>query len=223
MAEAGSNTILSEDEIEAALSEIESMPGGLDDIPDLDDGLTSKLTPAPKEPAKPRPPAKQAVPPPANAPAMQTPDAAPVEAAESSDAAERVAEMTPADEVTPAPEREGWAAKIKRVIATRLRRVDADEDVNVGFSARNPHDWLQLAGTSLDKMLDLVNRPFQWMKAETRQVVGLIALVTLTFSLIVALAGPRLAPSNSAVEFIQQKRAELVMKSPLDAARAEQP
>lgn len=66
---------------------------------------------------------------------------------------------------------------------------------------------------ALDRVLWLVNLPFDWMPNGTRAVVGQVALATTVLSLLAAHILPALFPRRDALTFLAEKRAALDARS----------
>lgn len=216
------NSILSEAEIEAALSEIESMSADAEQIPSLDDGKAagavavpvnlgpSKAAPPPK-PARPRAAPPKPAPPPAApesaAPANQSNEAVPV-AATAPDEPFRpptfierlhqaiVPQPIPDDVDEPAPE------------TAPVDGVDAAGEA-APAPAPPPRGVVHQARLAVDIVLELGNMPFRWVPIPARWLIGIVGLVTLILATAAVVGTPWLRPSRGAVEFVRQKAAEV--------------
>ncbi len=222
MAISGSNAILSEEEIEAALSEIETSPDQQDAIPDLDDGLGDDPAPEPvaeaAAPAKTAPPVADAalkdaeaadeVEPadPAPAPASETPPAS---------AVEPVQDQSVEPVAAPGATRtRGLVGRLLSLLPGRRAKSKAAappaEDASPADAPPRPRRSPgQVLRDMANAALDAVNSPFAWLSPEARRIVGLAGLVTMALALALCYLGPMLAERNSPVAFIAQKTAEL--------------
>lgn len=182
-----STPIVSEAEIQAALAEAQAQATS---IPSLDDGQSAAVVPVPVETAAPlRPLPREA--PPDVAPA---PVAAPEPAA-----AQPVATPTPAPGSTPPASAEAPAAGLPE-----------ESTAEPAAGAR----WWRIGGRIVDLLYSLIdgvlwalNRPFERLSAETRQLLGVLALVTVIISLAAAYWLPRLWPPRDAVSQLSRQSA----------------
>ena len=62
---------------------------------------------------------------------------------------------------------------------------------------------------ALDAALDAINRPFGWLNDEARQLVGLVALVTLVVSIAAMILMPLLVPRRDALTLLREQVAQL--------------
>lgn len=278
----GSNTILSEDEIEAALAEIESMPEQLDQIPSLDDGQDGDhdAVKVPANAAQPRPTERstrvtgeQAQPPKKEAKKSPEPQPEPVAAAdetvdegdatpsprkpllnlgallatlrallpfgrrkaepETADAAEAATDLLPhTEEADVAEEAESDAPDDAATAPDEddTEAVDEDEEeyddladdaefVDEEFLEDYKQPWWFPLYVGLDIALDYINRPFLRFGTNFRWAIGIVALVTAILSTAVILTGPSLLREKTAIDFVQEKKVEARMSSPLATPR----
>lgn len=68
-------------------------------------------------------------------------------------------------------------------------------------------DWAYVA---LDQSLTVINAPFTWLGAETRQLVGLVAGAVIATSIICALVLPAVVPARNAVTVLHDKSEEAI-------------
>ncbi|MEW6197610.1 MAG: hypothetical protein AB1601_02950 [Planctomycetota bacterium] len=184
MAGGASTPIVSEAEIQAALAEAQAHATS---IPSLDDGQSPTVVPVPVETAAPLRPLPREAPPEAAAPApgaTPEPAAAPAPGSTPPDPAGAQAAGPPAD---PTAEPAGAGPRWWRV-AGRI---------------------LDLLYNFVDGVLWALNRPFEKLSAETRQLLGWLALATVVVSLAAAYWLPRLWPHRDAVSQLTRQSAAL--------------
>ncbi len=184
MAGGASTPIVSEAEIQAALAEAQAHATS---IPSLDDGQSAAVVPVPVETAAPLRPLPREAPP--DAAATPAPGAAP--------------EPAPTSAAAPGNTPPGPA---------EARAAGPPEELTAAAGAR----WWRLGGRVLDLLYNFVdtllwalNRPFEKLSAETRQLLGVLALVTVVISLAAAYWLPRLWPPRDAVSQLTRQSAAL--------------
>jgi hypothetical protein len=182
MSDQNPTSLATEDEITAALAEAERQAAG---IPSLDDGSDENVVHVPVEtgpPRRPQPPPKPDDSPASRVVAVPRPAADPPETA-AAVAAEPVADDSLDEESDDEP--------INRPpILSRLTRFV----------------WLVYDG--MDLALWAINRPFEWMKPETRQLTGMLGIVTIATSLLALYLLPILAPPRDAITILKEQALE---------------
>jgi hypothetical protein len=240
------NTVVTDEELEAAIAEVENLAPGDPSIPSLDDGQQPE-----KPPAAPQQPQPSVVAIPVGAiPPKQRRAEEPAAAPETPPAAKPTAttpETTAAQ--SPAPARTGlfWrlVARCVQALLVLLRRLpvakagaaapaeappapsptaeqtpaapdspapaEAESDASAAPEARG--GLVTRVLNVLDRVLDLVNRPFYSMPPTARYVLGITGLVTIGVSLLAWLTVPLLVHGDDPVSFIRQKRIEVELKA----------
>lgn len=226
-----SNALLPEDELQAALAEIEQMTG--DDaavIPDLDDGrgdMVEEAAPAVKETEVE-----------ADEPAAAD-RAGPLSIesiAEEVAALEAQVERGAVEEAAAAEGRAGAAGgtagaaetgasrkKIRLVAGKQAEErdvADYEPPADLASATGGPlpaHPRAPL-GIRIFRVVDnallSINRPFEWIGADARRVLGYAGLVTLLVALLAMAVMPVIMPHRDAVVFVQERVAELGAASP---------
>ena len=211
-----SSSVLTKEELEAAIAEVEALAPGEGSIPSLDDGAGEDAVPIPLPIPVPVPSSPQ------------------VPAVGSAEPPPRDTEPPKAD---PAPA-EGTTSDI-----TKTAEADASGERSVGIVQRLL-GWLPLFATRsgppstprppdaiasrpsnpafrlIDITLDLINRPFTRLSPDTRRIIGIVGIVTLVTSLLSAVLLPLVIPHKDALTFLQQKRVEVLLAP---AEEAEEP
>ncbi|MBU0637631.1 MAG: hypothetical protein KKB50_02105 [Planctomycetes bacterium] len=206
------SSILSDDEIQAALAEVESLAiGEKGGIPSLDDGRgsTPVVTVAVSRPDVDLD--RQASPDSGKPVATSTLPPAPPRAA--------TAVVPPAPSTKKASP--GEAAPER---ATRAEE-EADKDDRAEDSAP-PLPKSRLAAlltiggrcvySALDLMLTVIDWPLARARPQTRALVGLLAIITIVTSIVAGSLLPALVPRGGAVRFLAQKTAELQLTQPAE-------
>jgi hypothetical protein len=237
------NTVITPEELEAAIAEVEAMAPGHADIPNLDDGNSNQVVPIPV----PAPPV-QAIPPvAASEGAAPTPPPEPA-----SDAAQP--DAPPTDK----PRRQGkigqllaaltgkvsgiLRALISRLPSLRRRKKPEDEPADQAAPAppqpaATPEDGPSgedadgdagkpppmLIIRVLDIALELINRPFTWVPPSARQVLGIAGVVTILVSMLAMVLFPLVLPHDDPITFLRQKRAEQLVVAPEPTPEAPTP
>ena len=221
LGEAKANTVVSDDELSAAIAEIESLnPTQQDDIPSLDDGSTERhVVPIPLPvPAVKRSPQDVLT---ATADAAATAEPPPGRA----EPAAEPAAATKTEETAP-PARRGPGV-LQRLLASlpvlrrRRRAKPAQPALDTRAVEKAPKTSVVEAAPSgnfilrmLDTVLDLVNRPFDFLTPAARQKLGLVGLATIVTSILAACLLPLLMPKHDPVSSLRAKRAELQVAPP---------
>lgn len=189
MAGGASPPIVSEAEIQAALAEAEAQATS---IPSLDDGQPPAVVSVPVETAAPLRPLPRESPPEAAATAPTTPG------------------VSPPPAVTPAPAPGGAPSGPAEAQAAAS---PAESSAEPAVAAAR---WWGVGGRIVDLLYSVIdgvlwalNRPFEKLSAETRQLLGLLALVTVIVSLTAAYLLPRLCPPRDAVSQLTRQSAAL--------------
>ena len=196
MAGGASPPIVSEAEIQAALAEAEAQATS---IPSLDDGQPPAVVSVPVETAAPLRPLPRESPPEAAATAPTTPG------------------VSPPPAVTPAPAPGGAPSGPAEAQAAAS---PAESSAEPAVAAAR---WWGVGGRIVDLLYSVIdgvlwalNRPFEKLSAETRHLLGLLALVrpllpgrTVTVSLTAAYLLPRLCPPRDAVSQLTRQSAAL--------------
>jgi|GEM_PF-6451055 len=176
--------IVSDAEIQAALAEAQAKAT---EIPSLDDGQGQHVVPVPIEP--PAPPRPAAVPRPAATVAPAAPRASATPAA-------------PAGPPATAPQ-PGWLSTLLAGLLGWLRIGKRKAAADAG--ARR--SLCELLLRALDRFLTVVNRPFERLSPETRNLAGMLALVTIVVALGSLYLLPRLSPPRDALSQLARQRA----------------
>ena len=216
------NSILSEAEIEAALSEIESMSGNAEQIPSLDDGKASgavaipvnlgpsKAAPPPK-PARPQAaapkPAATTAPPQAATPAAQPDSSAAGDTATAHEQTWRpptfIERLHQAIVPQPIPD------TIEEPPPPTAEAGGTDGTADSRPAPAPTRGIAHQARLAVDVVLELGNMPFRWVPAPARWIVGIVGAVTLILATLAVVGTPWLRPSRGAVEFVRQTAAEV--------------
>lgn len=193
MADTGKNELLSKEELEAAIAEIEALGPEKDGVPDLQaEDKPDKIVPIPVPGLKPgaAPPAgipRESNPAPAAAPsAAAPPTAAPRAESSVSDRPSSFLPDEPGSEESP-------PARTTAPPSRRPRRFSA--------LVRLPSLLYQAA----DLTLSALNRPTAWLPGSIRSLLGLIGLVTIVVSLIAAFGLPLLFPPHDPVATLRKQ------------------
>lgn len=224
-----SNSLVSDDELLAALSEVEAL--GDAGVPDLDDGAAATQSDAGSADPQ-RAPQKPAAKPNAGpAPDPDDPlaelnpfgendlsaafaavDFDGMEAEEEGEATED--EIAIEFEAEPSPPA-SKGAKLRFQLGKKPEVVVAEQSDESSDERRRKTpaaprtSWRRRVYRLVDQTLDLINRPFGWVPASVRQLVGHLALVTIVMSLLAGTIIPAMMRARSAVRFVQLKRAAL--------------
>jgi hypothetical protein len=203
-------TLASDAEIEAALTEAEAQAAG---IPSLDDGREQTIVPVPVQPDS-QPVVKKRLP----------QDVAPVVVV-AAPTEEQPPEPPSAISHQPAAGRFGWLRRLApRLLALlRLRRTlpvpsaetpaqssapDTAAPAQQQPPPAEPRPALpagRIVYRALDALLAAVNWPFNRMGPEARQLVGILATVTIVVSLLAAHFLPILLPPRDAISQLHQR------------------
>jgi hypothetical protein len=192
-------TLASDAEIEAALTEAEAQAAG---IPSLDDGGEQTIVPVPVQPDS-QPVVKKRLP----------QDVAPVVVL-AAPPEEQPPEQPSAIRHQPAAGRFGWLRRLApRLLALlRLRRTlpvpSAETPAQQQPPPAEPRPALPagcIVYRALDALLAAVNWPFNRMGPEARQLVGILATVTIVVSLLAAHFLPILLPPRDAISQLHQR------------------
>lgn len=70
---------------------------------------------------------------------------------------------------------------------------------------------------AVDQGLDTINRPFEWMEERTRTLVGWVALTTLIVSFLAVVLMPLILPHRDAIVFLEEKLVKLDAPPPAEA------
>lgn len=219
--EADKPAVLSEDEIEAALAEINSMdPEEIDRIPSLDDGDedASQPPPKPKPKSKPKPQAKSksAAKKPRNV-TEHGPVSVIDEEESGSESAGEVETGGPDQAAISIGQRiqailDRFSSKVSGLVAflpllrkkpaAPAEKAEKKSETGEGEAEESP---LPLSLRVIDKALGLINAPFSKVDPSTRQTLGIVALVTVAMSLLATFVVPYLVPRSAALEFLERQ------------------
>ncbi len=231
MSEKSTNAVISDEELNAAIAEVEAMQ----DVPSLDDGRDEKpvvTVPIPvpavrtirRQDAADQGSQKQAK---TEKSAPTTPPK-PTPAKPASAAA-----TTQPDAARPRPRR-GLLARVLAALAAlslpglrkRRRRSKAAPEESSAQTEPAPAPEQDAAGARpsalsrllwlLDTVLELVNRPFAFLTPEARRTIGAVSLVTLLVSVLAGYLLPILVPRQDPVTTLYRMRAE-VLAAPADS------
>ena len=233
MSEESSNTVLTAEELDAAIAEIEAIPAeekGV--IPCLDDGSESKVVQIPV----PTPGVKTES---ESAPRSSEVDEAQPESppgkTEPPSSEEKSKDPAPSSDAPP-----GLKHKFPRFVAgligglrQRLGRLpllgqrrEKTSDPPAAAPAPKPdvpaepvepaEPTVSVPPTNLllrllDKVLELINRPFHWVPQSARNILGLAGVVTIIVSLVVLYVLPLVMTREDPISFIHRKRAEQIV------------
>jgi len=218
MTDAAPNTLLPEDELQAALAEIERM--SRDDaaaIPDLDDG---RGQPAGSD----SPSAKPNSAPSRDEQAGTQADAAERDSGGTEHDAARTNIRSAADDETPAAVGDGGetGSQADRKLHFEIGKKAPDHDVaeyeppsaapvtaEEILAAQPTTPLRKRIYRAADRALDAVNQPFEWMGEEARRLVGYVALATLVVSILAIALMPLVMPHRDAVVFVQERLVSL--------------
>jgi len=207
MSEKGSNQIISPEELEAAIAEIEAMgPADQAQIPSLDDGR-GEVVPVPV-------PVPTMTPRAAGETSGEAAATGPVGGPSSADTTSG-GQAAPAQPCPPtpaeAPSSRGFPGRLIGAVrrwrsARRGAAAEAPTEGKPGPKGESvPSNWLLRL---IDTALAVVNRPFWWVPPEARRVLGLGGVVTIIVSILVGTLYPALVKRTDPVAFVYQKRAE---------------
>ncbi len=225
MSQTGPNSLLSSEEIEAALAEIETLTPGQDNaIPDLGDGSDDPVHYVPVKSDS----------------AGGTSHSSPMGGAGADDVVRvqgpaALCEGETEKPSAPARRRSRWAV-IRQVLfglwpkrAPKTPRAAAESGMKPATTA-SLHDadrpetdrttdskrsWGAFIYDTLDRWLETLSKPFS---PTTRRWIGLVAAVTLITSALAMTLFPLLYPNRDGLWFLNQKNAELLMANANEAA-----
>ena len=233
MSEENSNTVLTAEELDAAIAEIEAIPAEEKEaIPSLDDGSESKVVQIPV----PAPGVKKK--------SENTPQSSEAEAAQQESPPDKTEPLSTAGKSKdPAPSTDtqsGLKQKPPRLVAGLIgglcqvlgwvpfvgRRRERTSAPPEAAPAPKPDAAAESAKPSvptvvappanillwlLDKTLELINRPFHWIPQSTRSILGLAGVVTIVVSLVVLYVLPLVMTREDPISFIHNKRTEQIV------------
>lgn len=188
------NDLMPEEDLQAALAEIESMsPEEFDSIPDLDDGGGDA------EFSDPSPGGEEL-----QAALTELENLSAPDADSSADAAApKVSKAKPAAGGNKPRFQVGKKATPKTNAATEKKKPEPLPDAGEISAA------LALALRVADVVLALIDRPFSALSEARRTTIGYIALATIAVSLVAMVILPYTLPTRDAIAYVQQKRAAL--------------
>jgi hypothetical protein len=194
------NPVLTQEELNAAIAEVEPLAPGEGGIPNLDDATETTAVPIPI-PIQP-PPVVRAV-------AARQP-------AHGASAAPTQAEVSRAEAPATTLERPGLIARL----LSSLRHTHPS-DVENSAASGVPAPRANVLYRLVDGLLGLVNRPFAALSPPVRQAIGAVGIVTIIVSLAAGGLFPRLFPPKDAVAFLRAKRAQAASALASPAKEAE--
>lgn len=202
-----SSSVLTKEELEAAIAEVEALAPGEGGIPSLDDGAGEETVPIPVPipvpvPASPQVPAIGSGKPPPRDTEIPKADPTPAEGTTSDSTKTADADASGEQSAGIVQRLLGWLPPF----AVRGGPPSTPRPPNAAASRpSNP------AYRLIDIALDLINRPFAHLSPDTRRIIGIVGIVTLVTSLLSAVLFPLVIPRKDALTFLQQKRVEVLL------------
>ena len=196
------NALVSEDDLKAALAEVDALSDAASEaIPDLDPTAVVVVPVPQAQPELARSDGAR----PAGPLSQPSPDADEADTGDAGDAS-----AAPSAHLARALRPWRAVARLARRIRPRRRReAAASEAPRQPVPAAPTRSLGQRLYELVDGALELTNRPFAWLGPAGRQTVGILAIITLILSLAAPILAPRVAARRDALSLLREKRAAL--------------